>query len=462
LVVVTTTTLATGVNVDGIEHVAIWTDPISINPLSTKQTFSSHELAQMIGRCGRWSLGLALLRGINPPTSNEIISSLPPLIHDSEANIFTWLILRMSCGYNLTRFDNKGRISLTTSEWIDMMCLMPTTISIEKRLTRESYEELVRKLTIITRLCDENEEGKITSTANSATLRICQNDSSMAILLCHIVEGYVKFWMKNVFHLARACPLLTSLVYWTSRHISLPTIYWNTSRFNYKSHAQLLIESSICPSTLTGDLSLLTTCLQEVLTHESTFGTPMASMSIYEKDKIISLSIATSYAVMGCPIHWYEYVPREDLGKILQELPIYAESIVHTLGLRWDQTHVINIHAQMAICIINTASEMINAYLENRRNGYTYAETSTNPLICYLARIQSRNPRSYTPKSTNDELRKIGFINTNWISVLTYGQDDLTGNHPYKISNAWIESIIGPSITVEGTIITLPDDYDSS
>jgi hypothetical protein len=36
LAVFATTTLATGVNVNGIEHIAIWTDPIANSLLHTK------------------------------------------------------------------------------------------------------------------------------------------------------------------------------------------------------------------------------------------------------------------------------------------------------------------------------------------------------------------------------------------------------------------------------------------
>jgi hypothetical protein len=46
----------------------------------------------------------------------------------------------------------------------------------------------MEKLAIITRLCDEDEEGKITTIANLATLRVCRNKASMAMLLCCAVE----------------------------------------------------------------------------------------------------------------------------------------------------------------------------------------------------------------------------------------------------------------------------------
>lgn len=70
-----------------------------------------------------------------------------------------------------------------------------------------------------------DDDGLVTTTANAATLWICQNDSSMAILLCHVVEGYVGFSERAVCRPPAACPLLPALVYWTARCISLPTIY---------------------------------------------------------------------------------------------------------------------------------------------------------------------------------------------------------------------------------------------
>jgi hypothetical protein len=472
LAIVTTTTLATGVNVDGIEHIAIWNDPVNSSLLSTKQSFSSHELAQMIGRCGRWSPGFALLRGINPPTAEEIISSLPPLPHDSEANIFTWLILRMSRGYHLKGFDNEGRIVLKASQWIDMMCLMPTTISITNRFNQSNYEELMKKLTETTHLCDIDGEGLITTTAHPSTLRICQNDSSMAILLCHIVEGYVRFFTKSIFpsdeinqgyrfNIDPACPLLAAFVYWTSRHTSLPTIYWNPPKFNIRCHAEMLIGLPKHFPTIGINLNALTICLQGVLSQESTFGTPLASMPSWEKDKIITLSIATAYAAMGCLTNWYEYVPREDLGKILEELPLYEDCALHTLGLRWKQSNRVYTHVRMAKNVVDAASDMITAHVHgNIRN--EYANISPNPLICSLSISQSVRPFSYEINEANAELQSIGFIVNDWTPVLACTQKDLTRRYPFIGKNAWIDSVMGPSVTKGGEIIVQAADYDSS
>jgi hypothetical protein len=166
---------------------------------------------------------------------------------------------------------------------------MPTTVSLEARLKRSNYAEPIHKLTRITRLCDMDENGLIMTTAILATLRICQNDNSMAMLLCHVVEGYVRFCMKNIFlptevdrwhrfDLDKACPLLTTLVYWTSRHTSLPTIYWNTSRISIESHIHLLMKCPGYTQTLKVHLDMLRICLYEILTHHSIFGTPLASM----------------------------------------------------------------------------------------------------------------------------------------------------------------------------------------
>jgi hypothetical protein len=50
---VTTSTLATGVNVDAVQHVTIWTEPTTASARSAALVFGAHELAQMIGQGGR-------------------------------------------------------------------------------------------------------------------------------------------------------------------------------------------------------------------------------------------------------------------------------------------------------------------------------------------------------------------------------------------------------------------------
>jgi hypothetical protein len=52
-------------------------------------------------------------------------------------------------------------------------------------------------------------------------------------------------------------------------------------------------------------------------------------------------------------------------------------------------------------------------------------------------------------------------IINDWTSVLAYIQRDLTGYYPVFGENAWIESVMGPSVTKEGVIITQPAGHDS-
>jgi hypothetical protein len=104
----------------------------------------------------------------------------------------------------------------------------------------------------------------------------------------------------------------------------------------------------------------------------------------------------------------------------------------------------------MTASVLKAASEMITTYVHGARGGHTYPDISISLLICHLARAQSRTPGSYTPRSTNEELQRIGFINTDWTPVLAYGQEDPAGQHLYKKSTTWVESVMGPFVTVGG------------
>jgi hypothetical protein len=98
----------------------------------------------------------------------------------------------------------------------------------------------------------------------------------------------------------KACGLLATLVHWTSRHISLPTIYWNMFRTSIESDIHPLMKCSGYAQTLKVNLDMLRVCLHDILAHPSTFETPLASMAPWETDKIVRLSITIAYAAMGC------------------------------------------------------------------------------------------------------------------------------------------------------------------
>jgi hypothetical protein len=82
---------------------------------------------------------------------------MPP---DAEKNVFTWMIMRMSRGYNLKEVDNDARVAWPTNQWIHLMRLMPSIIPLTggrpgtpQRLTVEDYEALVAQMTDVSHPC---------------------------------------------------------------------------------------------------------------------------------------------------------------------------------------------------------------------------------------------------------------------------------------------------------------------
>jgi hypothetical protein len=86
--VVTTSTLATGVNVAGVDHVCVHSCGATPN----------HELIQMIGRSARSGPGVALVYGVQPMMNVADADTLLPVAQAATAQIriFAWLLLRMT------------------------------------------------------------------------------------------------------------------------------------------------------------------------------------------------------------------------------------------------------------------------------------------------------------------------------------------------------------------------------
>jgi hypothetical protein len=177
--VVTTSTLATGVNVRGVDHVCV----------RARRDMPDHELTQMTGRAARFGPGVALVYGQQPNMNRQQADSLHAVgwLPDAQVAIFVWMLLRMTPSLAQAEEGRAGQSTLMVlDDWITM-ALPAAIIGIMEPVDGDRLRDVFGLLKGTCEILTLYKECPVTR-ASSAVLSIVADDGEMVMGACHIVH----------------------------------------------------------------------------------------------------------------------------------------------------------------------------------------------------------------------------------------------------------------------------------
>jgi hypothetical protein len=333
-VIVTTATLATGVNVVGVRNVVIWS-----------RDFGHDEVAQMIGRCGRQALGFAFLFFQDPPTHQQVLDAVPPPIQHVARDAFTWLLLKMAYAPSLTPFHNAARFALTTNQWLDVMAGAPfPTLTID---LLETYREVLRRLIDEFKICRLDKKDHLEVSVSEDVMTCCENDGELPSILLHLVASLPK--TPPTFSIL--VPWTGVTCYWASRRDSRPTMRFTRASPRTGDRRAQLLSPQFTNGAVPAAIASVAAAIKTMFSAASTLGNPFAALQAWELENLVLLSTLQTFCSFGLATHWYMHVAREDLSECVLDAAVYGRSLLEiarwTLGPRSEWLGLLRVHVQM-------------------------------------------------------------------------------------------------------------------
>jgi hypothetical protein len=345
--IVTTSTLATGVNIMGVRHVVVWSP-----------RFTAPDLAQMIGRCGRWGIGYAFLRAVDAPSEDAVVAGIEPPLPSAERDVFVWAVLRMAQGTALSPLVNSGRLTWTVPEWIAFMHTMPFP-TVEARASEADFRALVRELTYTTGLCQVDADGVLSTCAPACVLRVCQDDSELAPMMIRLAASLVG---RRVPVASPIVPWIGMFVYWISRRHGQPTTHFPRPRGAGERHADIdvLIGLTHAQTTIPASPFMLHATLVAAATRPPSSHANWAMVKDTAAEEFATLAVASAFAAFGVETEWYRWVPREDLGAALIAAGRYADAFAEIMNRMYGPAEPWTVQAQAQAEILAIACAMLS------------------------------------------------------------------------------------------------------
>jgi hypothetical protein len=310
--IVTTSTLATGVNVAGVNHVVLWsTDFVAV------------EKAQMIGRCGRHQLGFALLRQRDPPSHDAVVKSIAPPLPTADRDVFVWSLLRLAVRSGVDEEANDARVTRRLVDWAQYMNLMPFP-TVPERARIEQFRVMYGQLREL-RLVDAETSGDVYVTASDNIIRVCQDDSELAPMMARLVSS------MGMHEALAACPgalpWVGCLVYWLARRSSLPSVDWQrTGARQRRTNLELLLGPHF-QSGVPAPAARIRAWMCQLVTRVAAQDAHWAKPDEVTLGRIADFAVATAWSAFGYVTDWYMYVPREDLAAVIEGSAVYGRAI---------------------------------------------------------------------------------------------------------------------------------------
>jgi hypothetical protein len=315
--IVTTSTLSTGVNVAGLNHVAIWSPE-----------FTDADVAQMIGRCGRVEMGFALLRNRDPPTQADVLAAINVDLPTADRDVFVWALLRMATSFHETDAFNRGRVHEPLEWWVDFIFSMPFP-TVKVRADMRDLALLAHELAVgdegLGLIAEQTGNRELSTTAQKTILTVCADDAGLAPLMARLSGG-----MKLAKPNERTTPVLpwvSCLVYWLARRNSLPSAHWPApSTRHYQSHWALLLGAECCDTYLPDRPAAVRGWMIQLMTHVPPTHTHWTRPDDATLHRVADFAVTTAWAAFGALTAWYLYVPRAELAAIIMDTLAYGEA----------------------------------------------------------------------------------------------------------------------------------------
>jgi hypothetical protein len=314
VLIVCTSTLATGVNVAGTRHVAIFDMPTD-----------KAELAQMIGRCGRQQMGFCLILQGDPPTQDEVIKSIPAPLPTARRDLVFWFLLKKTRAPLLDLFHNMTRYSWSLDAWIDFFLKIPFP-TLEREKAKDEIILAIKTIVNVARLCEICPDDIIQTTAAAEIIKVCEIDAEMGSILIHLIHNVTIYDPAKLS--AAVIPWLPCLLYWISRRNRLPTIIKPVGASRSCTLIQGIVGRNFSGVSIPCEDSSLGTTMLSLCRHKSCIGEPMRHIPDWIMTNIIALAVCETFTVFGVITQWYSYVPRESLPQCIVDTLPYAEALV--------------------------------------------------------------------------------------------------------------------------------------
>jgi hypothetical protein len=386
VIIVSTSTLSTGVNIDGVRNVAIMS-----------RDFDKNDIAQMIGRCGRRKPGFALLCGFDPPTLEEVVHSIPPPNLTVREDSMIWALFRMAQSTQLSQTLNDSRFCWEKTQWVEFMNRIPFPTC--THTVGEIYNDLLGNL-IEHGLCFVDTNGKVIIRVSQETTKVCETDSEMGGILISLVSKIND--SQYEYCETPLVPWAPLLVYWISRRSSLPMM---TSQRRGTSNSLLAWDRCICESlrgiTLPCERKMIYLKIQDYF-KVGTRVLPVIPLRAWDVERLADLTLMSSLAIFGVETTWNIRVPREEIVVCLEEAEVYGKVLHDMYKQRYpfksgwssilEANHTLLVHARESIqCMIHPRTSMNKAkiYFEKQTPVLTYC------FLTYNLYLNRSSPHSF-------------------------------------------------------------------
>jgi hypothetical protein len=451
--IITTSTLTTGVNVPSVRDVAI------------PAPYSGLELSQAIGRCGRGKLfepGFAFVLGTVIPKHDDVIKSITAAPEHAHKQIISWCILRLSKCNSLPPHKNEGRFSWASDDWAAFFDGVPfMTESIQWRAV---FGEQVAMLRDELRLISVDPRGYITTQGSPTLLSVCEADSDFPLVLRDIttcLRSDLVGWTQT----SPIVPLFQCLAYWLSRRDSLPKLTLRKRTLeDHRPTSDARRESIyiLLPLYLHTRMDFPTPLeafhLLTGLMNRATFISRLLPChETWRRQRIALLATAQAYACVGTMVEWWNHVARTDLATVIVEASRYGDALseVATQVLQADNKWVGLLQSSSAM--LDYARDIaIDIRSTNKRNISEFTSSAPHPLALFMAARLKISPD--TPYNVaNTQLRELGLVPPTWATIPQgYTQED---RDICMFNRNWRTLISQPSPDGSGTLIASDVDY---
>jgi hypothetical protein len=300
-ILVTTSKLAAGVNLPGIRHVAIFNAGPNLA-----------ELAQMIGRCGRRTIGWAFLLCMDPPTPEQITESITPPSPTVARELTFWWILKKAYAARLTIPQNIGRWEWSVDAWKTFLRRIPMPC-IRQEDAATQIDQALQFLMGTLGVCNENVRHELVVFASPETLRISEGNAEVIGIALHVVEVAARL---GILPASRGVPWLIALGYWATKEDRLPTITWGKR----KRDLSTMVDAPYKTPSMFNLLGEIGEQAGAILRAVSSTGTLFHGAQPWVITNLICLTQLTAFALTGLDVGYSSFVPRSTLSQVIPGL----------------------------------------------------------------------------------------------------------------------------------------------
>jgi hypothetical protein len=368
-----TSKLAAGVNIPGVRHVAVYNAPTS-----------AAELAQMIGRAGRWCMGFVFLLGMTPPTEAHIVSTMPRPSASAPRELVFWWMLKKAYAPYLDQQRNLARWRWPLATWAAFLKAIPSP-----RLAPEKYaaecdaalDFLMETLKIVV----VGDDGNVGLVVSENVLDVAEGNAEVIAAGIHVLELACP---DDAPATNQGIPWVPALVYWASRIRSLPTLTWGNRRHDFAEALANAAGTNIMKETL-GQLGQVMT---GVLGGKSSLGRPFEQSDPWVLSNVVALTQITAFCLAGVLLDFTSYVARVSLASILPDLA--KMSALLTECAQWVRTTPQQVTARVTYPgqVIGAACEIANA-IAHPRDAPDVVLAAQTPLHLVAIRAQRMDAR---------------------------------------------------------------------